>query len=865
MKVNRRTTCKLLVAAPTLLSGWTADAAPDSDNAAGSGRPWLGPDYWSNALQDWRLQNGRMECVTSGFDRNIYLLTKELSNAPADFSMSVILGPLEKESKALNEGFVGFRLGIDSEQNDYRSNAIYGSGMNAGIDANGGLFIGEKSSSGSRIAGFPTSILSGVQLRLEARSLPEGYRLRLSALDPTGKPLAQISREKIMPADLQGGLALVCSSGPVGTGKQPPIHPTDSGPVVPLREYGGNWRFWFKNWQVSGPKTAAHPDRAFGPILWTMYTFSRGVLKLSAQMAPMGNDAEPVRLEVHRQGKWVPVGSAAIDRLARNVTFRITSWDAANDVDYRVVHRLDRDYTFEGTIKKDPVAKPKIVVAALSCLNDFGFPHTDLLASIQHFQPDLVAFQGDQIYERSGSYGIQRSPVEPAVLDFLRKWYLFGWAFRDVMRSTPTICQTDDHDMYQGNIWGAAGRHAEGTGKPGQDSGGYVEPATWVNTVQRCQTSHLPDPFDATPVEQGIGVYYTDLVYGGVSFAILEDRKWKSAPKILLPKAQIVNGWAQNPEYNAASDGDVPDAELFGSRQLKFLDQWARNWQGGVWMKIALTQTLLANLATLPPPANNDDVEPDLPILKPGQYSEGEVLTADHDSNAWPQTGRNLAIEAFRRCAALHVCGDQHLGSTMQYGVQDFNDAVFAFCSPALSNYWPRRWFPPHSGKNPLPAFPRSSGEYVDGFGNKMTVHAFFNPQQVAPEPNPLMDRSPGIGIIELHRDTRAITMSLWPRRESPTNPAAGPAHGWPVHIQQLDNGWSSCQWMLPAVRLQNRRDFCVEVHEEKSGDWLYTLRIKGNEFRAPVRREGTYAVRVFDPDSRQEQLHQGLAAVRKT
>jgi alkaline phosphatase D len=71
---------------------------------------------------------------------------------------------------------------------------------------------------------------------------------------------------------------------------------------------------------------------------------------------------------------------------------------------------MDRDHTWEGTIRKDPADKPKIVLAVLSCLNDFGFPHRDLLESIGHFNPDLFAFQGDQIYERCASYEIQRSP-----------------------------------------------------------------------------------------------------------------------------------------------------------------------------------------------------------------------------------------------------------------------------------------------------------------------------------------------------------------------------------------------------------------------------------------------------------------------
>jgi len=62
----------------------------------------------------------------------------------------------------------------------------------------------------------------------------------------------------------------------------------------------------------------------------------------------------------------------------------------------------------------------------------------------------------------------------------------------------------DDHDVYHGNVWGAGGRHAEGVGYAGQDSGGYIEPAAWVNMVQRTQTSHLPDPFNPRPSSRAL-------------------------------------------------------------------------------------------------------------------------------------------------------------------------------------------------------------------------------------------------------------------------------------------------------------------------------------------------------------------------
>lgn len=80
-----------------------------------------------------------------------------------------------------------------------------------------------------------------------------------------------------------------------------------------------------------------------------------------------------------------------------------------------------------------------------------------------------------------------------------------------------------------------------------QDSGGYIQEPAWINTVQRTQVSHLPVPYDARAIDRGIGVYFTELHYGGVSFAILEDRKWKSAPKSVLPDRRRHPSWTRSP------------------------------------------------------------------------------------------------------------------------------------------------------------------------------------------------------------------------------------------------------------------------------------------------------------------------------
>ena len=104
-------------------------------------RPWPGPEYWANPLQDWRIRAGRLECFSPGGDRNVALLSHDVSARRGDLRLSVELGPLD--SGAWERGFIGFRVGVKDAQQDYRATAIYGRGMNAGINADGRLFIGE--------------------------------------------------------------------------------------------------------------------------------------------------------------------------------------------------------------------------------------------------------------------------------------------------------------------------------------------------------------------------------------------------------------------------------------------------------------------------------------------------------------------------------------------------------------------------------------------------------------------------------------------------------------------------------------------------------------------------------------------------
>lgn len=270
-------------------------------------RPWIGPEYWSNPLQDWRIRNGRLECFVAGGDRNVYLLTRELASAPGELTMRVKLGRLEEDSGPIKEGFVGFRLGVRGLFHEYRDSAVRGFGMNAGISGDGRLFIAHLPESAPRIPGA----LQNVELRLTARPAGKGYTIRLVAFDTSqagtgtlsdasGKQLAEVSQNEVAPRWLEGGIALVCSSGKFEEVAPSELKIDETGWVGKAgTARGGTLRFWFRDWIVSGSKVVAHDDRAFGPILFAMHTLNRRVLKLTAQMAPVEATAEKVSLQTN--------------------------------------------------------------------------------------------------------------------------------------------------------------------------------------------------------------------------------------------------------------------------------------------------------------------------------------------------------------------------------------------------------------------------------------------------------------------------------------------------------------------------------------------------------------------------------------
>ncbi|WBL44723.1 alkaline phosphatase D family protein [Algoriphagus halophytocola] len=781
---------------------------------------WIGPEFWGNRLQDWEIKEGKALCNISAPNRALHVLTHQLGDELLDFTESVSIHWLNEKLIGNPAAYTGFRLGAKGIFDDYRSAAVFGKGLDAGINGAGQVRIGEL------VSEFKLDLSKPVKLNLQATYSQGKYNILLSGFNIGAEEnKVSVSLNSVDAKDLSGNLALISH--------------------VSKDQSSTDSMVSFSDWVFQGDKISENPTQQFGPIVFAQYTLHKNTLKLTAQLAPLELiEGLKVSLQIRNGNSWESIQEVGLDPDGRIANFRIENWLHEEMVPYRVhivlpLKNKPHEFSYYGEIARQPKADEQLKVAVFSCNADHGFPDQEVVTHVKLHQPDMAVFLGDQFYEGTGGFGIQTSPLEKSYLDYLHKWYMFGWSYRDIFRTIPAAIIPDDHDVYHGNVWGEGGAHApsdEGWGYVAQDQGGYKMPPKWVNMIQRTQTSHLPDAYDPTPVKQGIEVYYTDWEYGGVSFAILEDRKFKSAPKNVLPdEAKIQNGFIQNPDFDIKKHYHI-EAELLGKRQLNFLENWASNWNPDVQMKAVLSQTNFCTVATLPKGSISDGIVPSLPTPEKGEYVTGDAPTTDMDSNGWPQKGRDEAVRIIRKAFALHIAGDQHLASTVQYGVEEFRDSGFAFAGPALNNLWPRRWWPPISAEHqPYNTSAKNTGDFEDGFGNKMTVMAVANPYKSGFKPSRIYDRGTGYGIITFDKKERTMEIECWPRNVHPLENPDGQYKGWPITVSQQDNFAKKAKAYLPPVDLKAFQNPLVSVFNEMTGELQYAVPANQDVFTPKV------------------------------
>ena len=585
---------------------------------------------------------------------------------------------------------------------------------------------------------------------------------------------------------------------------------------------------------------AVPAERSICFVLYTTHATDEGrVLKMTVQLYPLAEGVgRDVHLEIRRDDgdDWNRVSSAVVDETPYGwpqadkkrwlTQFRVESrhtsgWDSSADAAYRVM-AADGRAVYTGTIRRDPSERDEIVVASLSCNSkqDRG-ARADIVRNLRHQDPDLLFFAGDQSYDHKMH---------------LEAWLLFGRQFGELTRDRPTVTIPDDHDIGQGNLWGEGGIKA--SKQDGGDGGFFFSPA-YINAVQAAQTWHLPDPVDPAPVAQGIGVYFTDLNIGGVDFAIVEDRKFKTGPN------GLVRGTGAKPTHTNDLDRDprtldVDEAVLLGERQLDFLEDWGRDWTDASF-KAVLSQTVFAQAAHVAGPGLwHGSPTVDL-RAKPGNR-----MKFDFDSNGWPQSGRDRALVVIRKAFATHLCGDQHLATLLHHGVNEWNDAGVSFASPSIVNYFVRRWSPLEDAVDPIAGPLDDLGGYRDNFGNKITMLGYVNPDPDRVIEGDWGPRAEGYGLVRFRKSTREITYEVWPRMVDASAAGAEPYAGFPVTMSQMDQYGRRPVGYLPEFRVTGHDAPVFMVEDVRTGRTVYTVRPGSASFTPHVfDRSGVYRVTV--------------------
>ncbi|MFM7180886.1 MAG: alkaline phosphatase D family protein [Verrucomicrobiales bacterium] len=810
---------------------------------------WAGPGYWANRLQDWQVSGNRVQCIEDARQRlTLHRTGTSIRGNGGNFTFSVRTGLNTGTNSAGSRA--GFLLGA-APNVDWRGALLVHDGLGRdfglfmGITGGGNLVIEDYSTgavtalaSGAATGGFAAN--TRLNLAATYNSGPGTYTLTLTAFNSSNTQIGSINTS--IPSDrVLGSFGLLSNFGTTAA------------------------THWFDDFTGSG--NALHPetDRHLA-ILGAMHTLSKGKLKLTAQLSPLSLASNPtVALDTWNGASWSQIATAPADNTdnlsSYTATFVLSGWNDTVDKDYRLrINIGGTDYSWTGTIRRDPIDKEELVIAMTTCqrINDGnmqndGFdwspvmlwqPHVMSFSHIAKHEPDVLLAHGDQIYEGQPT-GEDNSNAVNRQLDYLYKWNLWVLQARELSRNIPTVALPDDHDVFQGNLWGEGGISTES-----ENTGGYTPPANWVRMIERTQTSNLPDPDPYNAVQppptiaQGIKVYFTGMTYGRLGFAILEDRKFKTGP---------------------SSPPATEDQHLLGERQHDFLREWNKDW-GGQDVKLMVSQSPLACVRT---------------------HSSANYTFSvnDQDSHGWPAHRRKEAWRLLRVSRMFQLAGDQHVATLVHHGADAAGDAGISFAAPAMANFFPRSFDPLNGVTGTTNTISPYKGDYFfNGVGNlpvgnnvpnlnssfpgHIRIYGVANSLQYYQRtsginPTNYHDRGAGYGITRVNRITREITFECWPIHADPEYPSTGSQFGdWPQTFRQTDNDGRVRTGYLPLIDTHWRPNPVVRVFNESTGELVNSMRIRGTRYRPPVySNTGTYRVEIAYDDETISETRNGQTA----
>ena len=609
-------------------------------------RVWLGDSFWANPMEDWRVVDGAAEVQTSGGDRNVHLITHRLTGEPGRFRMSVRCRRVEAGEQ---DGGAGFRIGVRNLIDDHRSNCFArGVGVDAGL-VGGRLVLGGSSGeigAGDRIG------TEGVILVLDGLTPGENCALTLTALALDGTELGR-AMNFARAADIEGNVAIVSNFDreiPKGEGA----------------------RYRFSEWTVDGDAFEVDDDRRFGPILWSMYSMSDSrsdegfVVKLTALLPPLGEgDDRRVELLIEHDGEWRSHGFAELDPDAWTATFRLPRWNEREAAPFRLAYRerhTDGGETAHEVARHDPGEPGRAAAAAgrahlperlLVSLRSGGRPRSGARP-----RPDLLlrrpALREPWRLRPDPRTGGTRDPELPAQVLPVRLGVPRGDARpADAVHPGRPRRVPGQHLGRGRQTDGDRPRYLDARRVPGAGADGQRGPSHETHRT-------IPAPSirrRSNRTSASTTATWSTAAWGSPSWATGSSR---AAPSAWTPgPGAPTTCWTT---MSTPRNSTSPGSSCSANGRRSFLEQWAGDWRGHT-MKVLLSQTVFAGVAT-----------------HHGAYDD--FLAADLDCGGWPQTPRNRVIRMLRKAKCLHVCGDQHLPSLVQYGADRQRDGCWALLHP---------------------------------------------------------------------------------------------------------------------------------------------------------------------------------------
>lgn len=650
----------------------TSLASTTWDWADSRERRWPGPDFWTNRLQDWEVRKGALYCdAQSGMAlRTAHVVSYETSLEHGGFWAEVDFASHQAETK----GLAGLLIGAGAGRLDYRGAALV-----QGLPGKGGGVLCAYNYSSEQLQIIDFSTQPGgklVSLASKIVAYQDNSKLRLKVeVQKTGNL-----------ADITLILSDVNTSEELGRVSKRGLHPDQVAGLIAMAAQSsrGMQTFQFDQLSLGGSGAVHYDDRSFGPVVGSLYSMNGTILKIGVQFAFLGDGkrlpSDPKKLK--NSLLW-PRLTAVLEMRSPSsgddftaigrpqavlppdyyVNYRIEDWDPSKQSELRVRFIDDggEEYFYSVLIDREP--ENKLTVGTVSCMGVMGMaalqrgpdpgageavagrwtpaniwaPFDGITDGLLHDDADIIFFTGDQLYEGRPTWADQSlNPVE----DFFYKFFIWHWSFQETTSSRPCILQTDDHDVFQGNIWGDGG-YINVSGNYWR--GGYLRSLSFINTVHRVMTAHNPDAIEPMSIDTGMTNYYTSFSYGGVDFFVLEDRKFKSP----------------------VSQNDPKEQELLGAKQEKHLIEWVQGESPNP-VKCVVSQTIYASIS---------------------RKADG-TKSKERDTNNWPLGPRSRIVELLGENDVFVISGDQHLATFARVGVESPDDGFYQFAAPPAGNHF---------------------------------------------------------------------------------------------------------------------------------------------------------------------------------